>query len=178
MKHNTMSRRVFIGSTLAIGIGTLFWFKRRNENVKIHANEVQVLLHCAYHLFPQSKLGPGALDLNIAHYLSQVLSDKRILQEDRDYLLKGARWVEESSYEEFDKSFLNLSIPDKERLLQKVSKERWGENFIETILTYIFEALLSSPVYGSNQGEIGWKWLEHQAGFPQPKYIDEINYEV
>jgi len=178
LKRNNLSRRVFIGSSLAIGVGAFFWLNRSDRALKIHNNEIQVLLQCAYHLFPQSKLGPGSADLNISSYLSQVLSDERIMEEDRHYFLQGAKWLEESAFEEYNRSFLNLNRSDKEALLQKVATQRWGEYFIETSLTYIFEALLSSPVYGSNKNEIGWKWLEHQAGFPQPKNKDEIRYEV
>lgn len=179
LKHNRLSRRVFVGSSLALGVGTFFWlYSRNNKKIKVYANNEQVLLHCAYHLFPQSKLGPGAIDLNISSYLSQVLVDERIMQEDRHYFLQGATWLEESAYEEFNQSFLNLSSRDKESLLQIISRKRWGENFIYTTLSYIFEALLSSPIYGSNQNEIGWKWLEHQAGFPQPSSKEEIIYDV
>ncbi len=179
MQHKILSRRVFVGSSLALGVGVFFWLNSKNDKkIKIHANNIQVLLQCAYHLFPQSRLGPGALDLNISSYLSQVLSDERILQEDRHYFLQGATWLEESAFEEFNQSFLNLNITEKEKLLQTIARKRWGENFIYTTLSYIFEALLSSPVYGSNQNEIGWKWLEHEAGFPQPSSKDEITYEV
>ena len=33
---------------------------------------------------------------------------------------------------------------------------------------YIFEALLSDPVYGGNPEGIGWRWLGHRPGFPRP----------
>lgn len=179
LEHNKLSRRVFVGSSLALGVGAVFWFSNGNKDkIKVYANNVQVLLQCAYHLFPYSKLGPGAIDLNISSYLSQVLADERIMQEDRHYFLQGATWLEESAHEEFNQSFLNLNSRDKENLLQMISRKRWGENFIYTTLSYIFEALLSSPIYGSNQNEIGWKWLEHQAGFPQPSNKEEITYEI
>ncbi len=178
MKHKYISRRLFIGSSLAIGVGVFLSLEKSKQSIKIHGNDVQVLLQCAYHLFPQSKLGPGAMDLNISLYLSQVFGDKRIMEEDRHYFLQGAKWLEESAFEEFESSFLNLSQMDKENLLQKIVQYRWGENFVSTLLTYIFEALLSSPIYGTNKNEIGWKWLGHQAGFPQPQSKDEISYEV
>lgn len=174
-----MSRRLFIGSSLALGMGALFYFnKSQSSKIIVFENQIQVLLHSSYHLFPHSKLGPGAIDISISSYLAQVLKDERILEEDRAYFLKGAKWLEESAYEEYDNSFLNLNTLEKENLLQKISKQKWGENFIYTSLSYIFEALLSSPVYGSNKNELGWKWLEHSAGFPQPKFTDEIHYEV
>lgn len=146
--------------------------------MRLYANKVQVLLHTAYHLFPYSTIGPGARELRISSYLSFVLKDERILKEDREYLLLGAAWLEESAYEQYDKSFLNLDTLQKEELLKNVSKKTWGENFIYTTLGYIFEALLSAPVYGSNIDEIGWKWLEHNPGFPQPVNKKEIDYAV
>lgn len=179
MKTSDKSRRLFIGSSLALGAGALLYFnKTKPKKILMFKNQVQILLHSSYYLFPHSKLGPGAIDLSISSYLAQVLKDERILEEDRGYFLKGATWLEESAYEEYNKSFLNLNNSEKEELLQTVSKYKWGKNFIYTSLSYIFEALLSSPVYGSNKDGLGWKWLEHSAGFPQPKSRDEIYYEV
>lgn len=174
------SRRVFIGSSLLLGAGAILWFNSNStpQKIKFHTKNIQVLLQCAYHLFPQSKIGPGAIDLNISSYLSRVLSDERIMEEDRHYLLQGAAWLDESAHEQFHQSFLSLNRSEKERLLQTVSAEQWGENFIYSTLTYIFEALLSAPAYGSNIDQIGWKWLEYQAGFPQPKTKDDIHYDI
>jgi len=36
------------------------------------------------------------------------------------------------------------------------------------LLTYLLEALLADPVYAGNPNGIGWKWLQHQPGFPRP----------
>lgn len=178
MKKASLSRRVFLGSSLIFGAGVLYWIQNREQKVRLYANETQVLLHACYHLFPSSTKGPGAIDLNIASYLIFVLEDQRIMKEDRDHFLKGAYWLEESAYEEYDQSFINLKKEDKESLFVKISQDRWGQNFIYTSLTYIFESLLSSPVYGSNPNEIGWKWLEHNPGFPQPHSVKDINYEI
>lgn len=176
MKNSNLSRRVFLSGSLAAGMGLLFWFN--NTKVRILDNEEQVLLHTAYHLFPSSKLGPGAVDLHISSYLGFVLKDKRILEGDKKYLLQGAAWLEESAFEFFDKSFLNLSHEKKEELLKRVTQNKWAENYVYNVLSYVFEALLCSPVYGSNPDEIGWKWLEHNPGFPQPSQINEISYDV
>jgi len=173
------ARRIFIGASLTAGIGLLLYInENKKSGVQLYTNQVQVLLHSAYHLFPHSDLGPGARDLRISSYLSFVLKDERILKEDREYFLQGAAWLEESAYEQYAKSFLNLDVAQKEELMQKVSKQRWGENFIYISLGYIFEALLSAPVYGSNMNEMGWKWLDHNPGFPQPMNKEEIDYAV
>ena len=136
------------------------------------------MLHAAQHLFPHSHLGPGAGELKISSYLSFVLQDERILEEERRRFLQGAAWLEESAFEMFEKSFLNRDKEEKERLMQSIARENWGENFIYTTLGYLFEALLSAPVYGSNIDEIGWKWLAHNPGFPQPMRPEEISYAV
>lgn len=176
MHKTTLSRRVFLGSSLATGVGVLLWLN--NTKIKIFNNDEQVLLHTAYHLFPHSKLGPGAVDLHVSNYLSLVLKDERILEEDREYFLQGASWLEESAFEDYEKSFINLTHAQKEELLKHVTQKRWGENFVHSTLNYVFEALLCSPVYGSNPNAIGWKWLGHNPGFPQPTRLKEITYEV
>ncbi|MDF1880458.1 gluconate 2-dehydrogenase subunit 3 family protein [Sulfurimonas sp. MAG313] len=178
MIKSCVSRRVFLGTSFIFGSGAFYWMRNSNSKVYLYANETQVLLHAAYHLFPPSPLGPSAKELHIASYLAFVLEDKRIMKRDRDYFLKGAYWLEESAFEEYGASFINLNQEDKEELLLKVSQDRWGRNFIYTSLGYIFEALLSAPIYGSNPKQIGWKWLEHNPGFPQPKFTQEITYEV
>ena len=44
------------------------------------------------------------------------------------------------------------------------------------MLLYIFEALLSDPVYGANVNEAGWNWLGYAAGLPRPDtiYSDQL----
>jgi gluconate 2-dehydrogenase gamma chain len=54
-------------------------------------------------------------------------------------------------------------------MLRGISRSTAGENWLNNLLGYIFEAMLSPPIYGGNPEGTGWKWLEHQAGFPLPK---------
>jgi len=178
LKKASLPRRAFLGTSLLFGAGGILWIQNQGKKTGLYANETQVLLTVSYHLFPNSALGPSAKELHIASYLAYVLQDKRIMKDDRDFFLKGAYWLEESSFEHYDSSFLNLSTNNKEALLQRLIQDRWAERFIYTCLGYIFEALLSAPVYGSNLNEIGWKWLEHNPGFPQPKFIQETIYEI
>jgi len=178
LKTVHLRRRVFLGSSLIFGIGAIGWFKYQNKKTRLYSNETQVLLQLSYHLYPTSTIGPGAKEIHIASHLAFVLKDERILKEDRDYFLKGAYWLEESAFDEYNKSFLNLSAKEKEELLQDITQKRWGERLVYTCLGYIFEALLCAPVYGSNPNETGWKWLEHNAGFPQPATLSETVYDV
>lgn len=178
MKSFFVSRRIFLGSSLAIGTGAVFYLNNLSCKSGVYSNDIQVILHLSYHLFPLSKLGPGAQDYHISHYLASVFQDSRILKEDKKYFRKLAKWLEESSFDEYEKSFLNLSSSEKEELLQTISRSRWGENLIYTCLNYIFEAMLSAPIYGSNTKKVGWKWLNHNPGFPQPSLKKDIQYEI
>ena len=56
-------------------------------------------------------------------------------------------------------------------LLRQIAKSTAGENWLATLLSYIFEALLAAPIYGGNPGGVGWKWLQHQPGFPLPDKV-------
>jgi len=56
----------------------------------------------------------------------------------------------------------------REQLLQRIAQANAGENWLSLLLMFIFGALLGSPVYGGNPDGIGWRWLEHNPGFPQP----------
>lgn len=178
MQAVNTKRRVFLGTSLFFSLGTLSWFNYGNKKVRLYSNEIQVLLDLAYHLYPTSKIGPGAKDIHIAGYLAFVLKDERILKEDREYFLKGAFWLEESAFDMFDKSFINLNNEEKEKLLGQIKEEYWGKRLIYTSLNYIFEALLCAPVYGSNPKQTGWTWLEHNPGFPQPTRISDTIYDV
>ncbi len=56
----------------------------------------------------------------------------------------------------------------REALLRRIEQSRAGGNWLSLLLTYLLEALLADPVYGGNPDAIGWRWLEHQPGFPTP----------
>lgn len=121
------------------------------------------------HLFPQGSGVPGALDINALPYLRFVITQADFETDSRNFIVNGIQLLEESSMERFDLGFEDLDFDRKEFLLRYLAdRTRWGNNWISLLLYYILEALLADPVYGCNTGEIGWKWLEHQAGFPRP----------
>ncbi len=172
MKFN---RRHFL-ATLFLAGGSAYYFFR-GEKIRPYNPEVQLLLALAHHLYPTSPLGFGVDQIDLAAYITFVLEDQRILQEDRDYLLRGVKWVQEDAYTMFGKSFLQLSFEQKEKLLQKISQLHWGDNYLSYLLTYIFEALFAAPVYGSQSDRLAWAWSGHQPGFPLPQTKQEIAYE-
>lgn len=120
------------------------------------------------HLLPESTTGPSAIDINATAYLYQVMTVQPTEQEEKDFILKGVGWLNGYAKSEKSQIFSALSFNDKEQLLQGISQSRAGRNWLNTLLGYIFQAMLAPPAYGGNPKEVGWQWLEHKAGFPLP----------
>ena len=169
-----LSRRHFLTATFLGAIAGVLYFK--GQKISLYDEKVQVLLATAYHLYPTSPLGFGVKEVNLASYLVFVLEDDRIIQGDKDFLLNGGKWIEEEARKKHDRGFVALNSQEKESLLQGIIEFNWGYNYINYLFNYIFEAMFSAPVYGSNTDEIGWKWAGHQAGFPQPQKLKDIDY--
>lgn len=121
------------------------------------------------HLLPKSATGPSAADINALPYLYQVMTVQPTLPQEKDFIVKGVGWLNGFANSEYSKTFVQLSVQEKELLLRSISRSRAGENWLNTLLNYIFEAMLSPPAYGGNPNGIGWQWLEHQGGFPLPE---------
>jgi len=120
------------------------------------------------HLFPSEPSAPGARELNALGFLRSVEADPRLDADEREFILKGAGWLDDISKQETGQSFPVLDLEAREQVLRKVAASDAGENWISTLLLHIFEALLVDPVYGCNPGGIGWKWLGHDPGQPRP----------
>jgi gluconate 2-dehydrogenase gamma chain len=119
-------------------------------------------------LFPREGEGPGAVDLNAGNYVLWMLNDPRMDTGENEFLINGIQWLEEESMEIHQRSFLTLSRQEQETLVARINTLNWGEGWLSVNLTYIFEAMISDPVYGFNTGESGWAWLEHVPGIPRP----------
>lgn len=128
----------------------------------------QTLVAVQDHLFPSATDSPGAREINAMTYLDAALADPKLDPAEADFIKNGIGWLEEIARETQNGSFLSLSAEKREAVLQALNETGRGENWIATILMYIFEALLSDPAYGGNPGGIGWKWLGHDPGFPRP----------
>jgi len=120
------------------------------------------------HLFPGSDDGPGAVDINATRYLQGVLAENEMDQDDKKFILNGVGWLNDIANEQKHVAFADLDKDQHEKVLRQIEKTRAGERWIALILLYTFEALLCDPVYGGNPDGIGWKWLQHQPGFPRP----------
>lgn len=120
-------------------------------------------------LLPSSPTGPSASEIRATAYLHQVMTVQPTEQDEKDFILKGVGWLNGFANSEKSANFAQLSFTDKEQLLRDISRSTAGQNWLNTLLGYIFQAMLSPPSYGGNPNGIGWQWLEHQAGFPLPE---------
>jgi len=120
-------------------------------------------------LFPEREGIPTLAQINAEEYLNRVLQQSRVTQEHKNFIRNGAKWLNEEALIIFKKPYLSLSSQRRQKVLHVIAKESWGESWIDTMLTYIYEAMLSDPVYGGNTEGIGWRWLHHISGQPRPK---------
>jgi len=120
-------------------------------------------------LLPSSPTGPSAIEIKATEYLYQVMTVQPTEQGEKDFILKGVGWLNGYANSEKSADFAQLNFTDKEQLLRGISHSTAGQNWLNTLLGYIFQAMLAPPSYGGNPNGIGYQWLEHQAGFPLPK---------
>ena len=129
------------------------------------------------HLLPSSASGPGAKEIQALAYLYNVVDEQPIDSEEKAFIEKGVGWLNGFSNSQLNKPFVELSTSEKETVLRKISGSRAGHNWINTLINYLYEAMLSPPAYGGNPNGIGWQWLNHKAGFPLPSKGNRF-YEI
>ena len=167
-----LSRRRFIGSGFMAGFfaslpSVSVVGNSLDEKDILSQNQFSIVASVQKILFPSDNNGPGAYDVMADKYLLWVLSDIRMDPEEKEYIIDGIGWVDETAEENFSKRFTRLSQREKEKLIADISNESWGSSWLSVVLTFIFEALLSDPQYGGNPNKIGWEWLHHNPGYPR-----------
>lgn len=147
-----MNRRVFLASPIFCSVA----FSKDED-------EWAILESVQKHLFPKSKKYVGASQFEATRYLKFVSKDGSFDESDLRFIFRGIKEIKSRGYK------IDLAHAQKEKILQEFAKERFGENWISTVLNYTLEALFSDPIYGGNKNEIGWKSFNHNPGFPRPK---------
>ena len=97
-----------------------------------------------------------------------MLSDPGLEPQDRDFFKVGLNRLQQLVLAQGGQRFSSLPDLQKESVLRKLEQDPQGNTWITELLHYIFEALLTDPVYGGNPNGIGWKWLGHYPGFRRP----------
>lgn len=120
------------------------------------------------HLLPSEPDSPGAAEIHALDYLRFVVGDPKVSADDRTFIVQGSRWLNELAQQTHASAFPDLDDERREQLLRRSAASAAGENWLSTLLSYLFEALLTAPAYGGNPGGIGWRWLSYVPGFPLP----------
>jgi hypothetical protein len=159
--QNFLQRRNFLkagilSSAVVLTNGcTIFGITTSRDTIKVIQND----------LFPKAK----ELGINTADYITIVYRHHKISTEDKDFLRNGVKWLNESSYDMYKKTYTKLSDEKRQLILQKIVTKEWGKNWIDSMMRYIFEAMLGDPIYGGNNREAGWEWLAFEGGRPRAK---------
>lgn len=120
------------------------------------------------HLLPHESDSPGAVDINATAYLEMVLNQPGFDPEIRDFIADGLTRLIHFNKENQQPRFEAMNVQEQENTLAAVQDLSWGQTWTSLLLLYLFEALLSDPVYGGNPDGIGWAWLDHTPGLPRP----------
>lgn len=165
LRQHLLNRRELLlaaaGTGLALLLGTP---KRANSDADTSA--WSIIETVQQHLLPDEAHAPGAKAIYALPYLQQQFPHLAV--EQREFLLNGVDWLEDLAQQQTRQSFLELQQPAQDQLLRQIGQSRAGENWLATLLTFLFEAMLTAPAYGGNPGGVGWRWLEYAPGFPLP----------
>ena len=174
-----MKRKEFIKQLTILGIAsqTIIYSCNDKKTIVIPQNHLpltekhaKILAYLMEILFPNDDNGPSVQQLNTFEYILWNLRDNKRDEVSKQYIINTIEWIEETSIEEKNKSFLELNDKGKENIIEFISKKSWGEDSLSAMLTLIFESLVYDPVYNVNRNALGWKWLDHTAGEPRPKF--------
>lgn len=121
-------------------------------------------------LFPDDGDGPDANAIHATSYLKFVLEAPDTDPTERKFILDGVDWLNRLAITRYTAVFASCEPAEQEHLLHAITSSEAGERWLAYLLVYIFEALLSDPIYGGNPKGIGWKWLHYIPGFPRPPY--------
>ncbi len=122
-------------------------------------------------MFPATSTIPGAKQLNSIGYLHGVMRDERVDEDTKEFITNGAIWLDEESETMFKKSYHLLSLSQRQKVLDEIMEYNWGDSWLYTVMSYLFESMFCDPVYGANTDMSGWRWLEYEPGFPRPKKV-------
>ncbi len=159
----SIKRRVFIISSVLTG--TIFVLLPQGAKTPIELKLFKTLEAVQEVLFPKGLEAPAASEFGATAYLANVSTHSSFLASDLAFLNRGAKALMQEHHD-----FLTLTPKEQdERLRAFVNESNLGQNWVAFVLYFTIEALLSSPIYGGNKNESGWKWLAHNAGYPQPQ---------
>lgn len=140
-----------------------------DPNNTFSPQEWKILHKIQTHILPSEENAPGALEVNAIAYFDAALRSSEDEKLKIENLKSAIKEVENLALNQFKKNILILDSSETEKLLREFEKSDSGYDFLSEVITYTLEAFLGDPIYGGNPNGIAWKYLDHRAGFPQPK---------
>jgi gluconate 2-dehydrogenase gamma chain len=110
-------------------------------------------------------------------YLQATMARADADPEERKFILAGLHWLDGTARQDGGHPFATWDTDRQTQLVQHMQASKDGENWLALVLYYVFEALLTDPVYGGNTNGVGWKWLDYIPGFPRPP-VGKRYYEL
>ncbi|MDD2356960.1 MAG: gluconate 2-dehydrogenase subunit 3 family protein [Thiovulaceae bacterium] len=169
-----MKRREFIKySVLLLGSSAFASdLKFYSYHINIIQEPFQSISHVLEQLFPPNIAMPSVHSFNVVGFLKALMQDPRVKNETKQILQDGVKWLNQTSQNSYMKNYKELTLSQKEKLLQQISQKQWGDTWLWYLMNYSFEAMFSDPVYGANSNKIGWKWVEYESGLPRPPKVN------
>ena len=152
-------------------LGSLFGLSRY-----VKANDVDIFLQpfkkveatiaaVQEHMFPKGSALPDAKSVQATKFLYETITHKSYDKDIRTFVFEGAQELQNRE----KKHFVSMSNEEKEKALRSYEKTNYGSAWIERIMTLTMEGMFSSPIYGCNIKEIGWKSVHSYGGYPRAK---------
>lgn len=134
----------------------------------VNENPWRTLAELQEHLFPATEDGPGARDIHAVVYLRNNLESARADAELKNFILGRIDMLNSLARDRQGADFAALDFTARDDLLRGIVDDAVWRRWLSRLLTFLLESLLADPVYGGNPDGAGWKWLQHQPGFPTP----------
>ena len=166
-----MQRRTFMTLSTTLTLTTSLCAFPPSRHPEYHAFvAVKALIQAVQaHLFPPHSLLPSATAMDTIAFTQATLFHPSYDRDIRHFIIEGAKVLEARE----KGKFITYTPEQKEHALRTYEKSDYGRNWLSRIMIVTLEALLSDPIYGSNQQERSWKALHTKGGEPRPttRYI-------
>ena len=139
-------------------INSYMMAKDINDDIWTTILEVQNIL------LPKTSKMPSAKEFGSVSYLKQNIDHQTFDKDDLELILNGAKVFKETFPE-----FFNVSKEERFDIVEEANQSDYGNSWLNILVYYGIEAMLSDPIYGGNKFQSGWMALKHKAGIPRPK---------
>ncbi|ADG92463.1 conserved hypothetical protein [Arcobacter nitrofigilis DSM 7299] len=155
-----MKRRTFIklSSLTPIIVNSYMMAKDVDEKIWTTILEVQNIL------LPKTSKMPSAKEFGSVTYLKQNIDQYSFDKDDLELILNAAQVFKETFPE-----FFKATKDEKLEIIKQANASEYGNSWINILVYYGIEAMLSDPIYGGNKFQSGWMALNHKPGIPRPK---------